>query len=122
MLYMGMNELTIIICTVANWSKRRRERQRGRKFINPYDLGWKRNFQQIWGNGNALLAVMIPSSREPDFLPVPLAGDIGKRYKPKSKDRGERLASISSDGRLSGYCDVQQRRRVTTCRNEAQLV
>eukprot|EP00560_Eucampia_antarctica_P004628 CAMPEP_0197836032 /NCGR_PEP_ID=MMETSP1437-20131217/27729_1 /TAXON_ID=49252 ORGANISM="Eucampia antarctica, Strain CCMP1452" /NCGR_SAMPLE_ID=MMETSP1437 /ASSEMBLY_ACC=CAM_ASM_001096 /LENGTH=336 /DNA_ID=CAMNT_0043441883 /DNA_START=379 /DNA_END=1389 /DNA_ORIENTATION=- len=69
----------------GNLSQRRRARLRGTIYVNPYDLGLNRNFQQLWGAGNVWLAILIPSSREPQFLPVPIPGDLGKRH-PKSKE------------------------------------
>jgi hypothetical protein len=62
----------------ANWSHRKRARKAGKKWKNPYDLGWKRNWQQVYGSQHWLLA-MLPSTREPEFLPVPLAGHKGRR-------------------------------------------
>jgi hypothetical protein len=62
----------------ANWSHRKRARKAGKKWKNPYDHGWKKNWQQVYGSQHWLLA-MLPSRREPDFLPVPLAGHKGRR-------------------------------------------
>jgi hypothetical protein len=62
----------------ANWSHHKRARQAGKKWKNPYDQGWRRNWQQVYGTRHWLLA-MLPSSREPDFLPVPLADHKGRR-------------------------------------------
>jgi len=54
----------------GNWSKRRRL---GSKFKNPYDQGWKRNWCQVYGDQPWYIAV-LPSRREPDYLPVPIPG------------------------------------------------
>lgn len=62
----------------ANWSHRTRARKAGKKWKNPYDQGRKRNWQQVYGNQHWLLA-MMPSRREPEGLPVPLAGVKGRR-------------------------------------------
>jgi hypothetical protein len=62
----------------ANWSHRQRARKAGKKWKNPYDQGWKRNWQQVYGSQHWLLA-MLPSRREPECLPVPLAGQKGRR-------------------------------------------
>jgi palmitoyltransferase len=63
----------------GNCANRRRARRLRKKFHNPYDLGMKRNFQQVYGTGNPLWAVLIPSRRQPEFLPLPLAGVTGLR-------------------------------------------
>jgi hypothetical protein len=62
----------------ANWSHRTRARKAGKKWKNPYDQGRKRNWQQVYGSQHWLLA-MMPSSREPEGLPVPMAGVTGRR-------------------------------------------
>jgi palmitoyltransferase len=63
----------------GNCANRRRARRLRQKFQNPYDLGLKRNFQQVYGTGNPLWAVLIPSRRQPEFLPLPLPGITGLR-------------------------------------------
>ena len=64
----------------GNCANYRRARKRGNKWKNPYDLGWKRNFQQVYGHSqHPVAAVLLPSRREPEFLPLPLPGDEGKR-------------------------------------------
>ena len=67
---------------IGNMAEKRAARIRGVEYKFPYDLGLRRNFQQLWGSGNPFLAVLIPSSREPEFLPIP---ELGKRH-PKSKE------------------------------------
>eukprot|EP00980_Cylindrotheca_fusiformis_P002914 scaffold675_cov103-Cylindrotheca_fusiformis.AAC.25 len=57
----------------GNWMNRRRAKRLNKKYQNPYDLGWKRNWQQVFGSSrNCLLAFLIPSTREPEFLPIPI--------------------------------------------------
>ena len=67
----------------GNFVKRAKARRLGQKFRNPYDMGWKRNWQQVYGEYNdrwsMFLAVLIPSRREPQFLPLPIGGEEGKR-------------------------------------------
>lgn len=55
-------------------------RTRNMTWINPYNLGYKRNLQQVYGYSysNPLIA-LLPSTREPEFLPLPIAGNTGKR-------------------------------------------
>mmetsp|Transcript_5702 Transcript_5702/g.8268 ORF Transcript_5702/g.8268 Transcript_5702/m.8268 type:complete len:520 (-) Transcript_5702:58-1617(-) len=63
----------------GNCAKRRRARRMGRTYRNAYDLGCKRNFQQIWGSSKPFLKIFVPIRDMPDFLPVPMKGDVGKR-------------------------------------------
>ena len=67
----------------GNFMKRRRAKKLGQKYRNPYDMGYKRNWQQVYGDYNdrwsILLAILVPSRREPDFLPLPIGGEDGKR-------------------------------------------
>lgn len=63
----------------SNSLQKRLARSRGRTWVNPYDLGFTRNWQQVYGISNPLRALM-PSRREPEFLPVPIAGNKGWRH------------------------------------------
>ena len=63
----------------GNVGKRRKARHRGVRWSNPYDLGWRRNLKQVYGEGAFTLAAYMPSSREPEFLPVAIAGERGRR-------------------------------------------
>jgi hypothetical protein len=58
---------------------RRKAKRLNKKWKNPYDMGLKRNWQQVYGSGNALLALLIPSKREPEFFPIPLPREDGRR-------------------------------------------
>ena len=56
-------------------------------------MGYRRNFQQIYGDFNGklpmFLAIMLPSTRPPEFLPLPIGGEEGKRKhmrKPTQQD------------------------------------
>jgi hypothetical protein len=69
----------------GNWVNRTKAKSLGQKWRNPYDLGWKRNFQQVYGTKPMLWAFIIPSMREPEFLPLPLIGEDGKRRKIRKK-------------------------------------
>ena len=78
----------------GNFMNRRKAQRFKKKWINPYDLGWKRNFQQIYGSRQPFwMAIGIPSKREPEFLPLPLPGDAGKRsnYQYTSSSSGSTL-------------------------------
>jgi hypothetical protein len=63
----------------GNWVNRTKAKRLGQKWRNPYDLGWKRNLQQVFGTQPFLIAFLIPSTREPEFLPLPIMGEDGKR-------------------------------------------
>ncbi|CAB9526399.1 Palmitoyltransferase ZDHHC16A [Seminavis robusta] len=76
----------------GNMSNARRAKKMGRKWKNPYSFGALRNFQHVYGSQyHPLLAILIPSWREPDFLPIPLPGDQGKRstYAGKNSSRNK---------------------------------
>eukprot|EP00525_Craspedostauros_australis_P010108 CAMPEP_0198122536 /NCGR_PEP_ID=MMETSP1442-20131203/35108_1 /TAXON_ID= /ORGANISM="Craspedostauros australis, Strain CCMP3328" /LENGTH=168 /DNA_ID=CAMNT_0043781581 /DNA_START=1 /DNA_END=507 /DNA_ORIENTATION=+ len=64
----------------GNWMSARKARKAKRKWINPYSLGARRNWQQVFGSRlNPFLAVLLPSTRQPEYLPLPIAGEQGKR-------------------------------------------
>jgi palmitoyltransferase len=63
----------------GNWMNRRKAKRLNKKWKNPYDMGLKRNWQQVYGSGNALRAFLIPSKREPEFFPIPIPGEDGRR-------------------------------------------
>lgn len=69
----------------GNWVNRRKANKLNKKWKNPYDMGMKRNWQQVYGSGNALLAFLIPSCREPEFLPLPLPEEKGRRIWARKK-------------------------------------
>jgi Uncharacterized protein containing DHHC-type Zn finger len=61
---------------------------RGEEFRNPYDIGIRRNIEQVWGRWGKddgqgswflLWTVLLPSVRENEYLPVPIKGDEGLR-------------------------------------------
>ncbi|GMI21174.1 hypothetical protein TeGR_g6669 [Tetraparma gracilis] len=74
---------------VSSW---RRARHRGLLWSNPYDLGWRRNLQNIWGESLTPLA-LLPSTREPEYLPLPLPGPRGKR-----ESRGKKEGGVGDGG------------------------
>jgi len=64
----------------ANYVSKTKARRSGQKYRNPYDMGWKRNWEQVYGYRSSMLsAFLIPSTREPDYLPIPISGEKGKR-------------------------------------------
>ena len=70
----------------GNRMKKERCKDRGEVFCNPYDMGLKRNVEQIWGSwgGDGFLrfwTVLLPSWRDNEFLPVPFQGDAGRRIR-----------------------------------------
>lgn len=91
-----------LICTAqttiefhGNNMKKARSKEIGERFSNTYDLGLKRNIEQVWGRfkgWHTFMIVLLPSLREPEFLPVPMKGNDGRREKWKigeSKDNEE---------------------------------
>ena len=118
----------------GNLMKRRVAKENGTVWHNPYNLGWKRNLEQVWGSirvspsGNnrksksvferssdvddvngrlfgivlfifrvrqviSFLLLLLPSTREPEFLPVPMKGDLGRRTNRTNK-RFQRKESL----------------------------
>ena len=83
----------------GNWMNRSKAKKLNQKWRNPYDLGWKRNLQQVFGTKPFLIAFLVPSTREPEFLPLPIMGEDGKREHMRKK----RLQKREID---SGGCDL----------------
>jgi hypothetical protein len=72
----------------GNWVNKRRAAKLNKKFKSPYDVGYLRNWQQIYGSSQPWWrALLVPSAREPEYLPLPLPGDDGKRKRYQSKTR-----------------------------------
>ena len=70
----------------GNCANKKRAKRTKTRWRNPYDLGLLRNFQQVYGSKHPILAMMIPSLREPEFLPIPIPGDRGRRHA-KNKEK-----------------------------------
>lgn len=78
----------------GNWSKKRKG-----GWKNPYSAGsWKKNWEMIYGTRGGVvqhkycgcwgvLMVMMPSSRGPEFLPLPIDGKLVRRRKTNSDAR-----------------------------------
>jgi palmitoyltransferase len=77
----------------ANWAAQRRARKEGHKFKNPYNQGWRKNWQQVYGTTHWWLAFW-PSTRQPEFLPVPVPGKDTRRRNAVRPQRSESLASF----------------------------
>jgi palmitoyltransferase len=54
----------------GNRTRARRAKAHGELFVNPYSLGFYRNWCQVFGTGNMMLAV-LPSFRLPPWPPYP---------------------------------------------------
>ena len=80
----------------GNFAKRRGASKRGSKWNNPYSVGWRNNFRLVYGRQHPLLAI-LPSSREPQFLPVPINGKLVRRQKRSKKEEGGALAVPNGD-------------------------
>jgi palmitoyltransferase len=65
----------------GNRLKKEECQMRNEVFCNPYDMGWKRNLEQVWGSWKGgwlrFFTVLLPSRRENQFLPIPFRGDSG---------------------------------------------
>ena len=66
----------------GNWSTWRRL---GSKFRNPYSEGYRKNWRRIYGDRQWLLS-LLPSSREPEYLPFPIPGQDSRRRILSSKE------------------------------------
>jgi len=77
-LYLALSAQTTIEFH-ANYANRRRAKREGNKWQNPYDQGWRKNFQQVYGVERNWLIALLPSNRQPDVLPVPVPGHSGMR-------------------------------------------
>ena len=63
----------------ANFAHRKRAKKAGQKWRNPYSLGTARsNWQQVYGSQHHPLVALLPSAREPELLPVPIPGYLGR--------------------------------------------
>ena len=60
----------------ATFARRRHLATKKKSLVSPYDIGWKQNFRQVYGNGNIFLS-LLPSTRAPTFLPIPFVGEEG---------------------------------------------
>lgn len=95
----------------ANWAARRRARANGQKWKNPYSRGsWRSNWQQVYGTQHRwLLLSLLPSRRDPEFLPVPIPGHSGRREQlVGTRDNDEKANLLSSEEGVS----AEQTRRV----------
>ena len=84
----------------ANWMNSRKAKRLNKKYKNPYDMGIRRNWQQIYGSSYWLAAFLIPSRREPEFLPLPLPENEGRRKIFNNKEYQE--VATTDDHETSG--------------------
>jgi hypothetical protein len=56
----------------------------------------KQNWQQVYGLKHPLKA-LLPSSREPDFLPTPIDGKLGRR-RPTEEGPPESVGLLGTNG------------------------
>ena len=59
----------------GNWSKWRRL---GNKYRNPYSEGYRKNWRRVYGDLPWFLSI-LPSAREPQYLPFPYPGHDTRR-------------------------------------------
>jgi len=62
----------------GNWNARRKARKANKKWRNPYDQGWRKNWKRVYGD-LPILVSLLPSIREPEYLPVPIPGKNTRR-------------------------------------------
>ena len=96
----------------GNFAKRRGAARRGSKWNNPYSVGWKNNFRLVYGARHPLLAI-LPSSREPQFLPIPIKGKLARRKRQSKKEEDASLVVPQGDAeQTNGSLDnrLNQRR------------
>lgn len=79
--------------TIEKLADRARLRS-GEALKSPYSLGPKENWRMVFGSGHPLLA-LLPSWREPDFLPLPVNGKLVARGAPKNNP---------SNSAIQGHC------------------
>jgi len=87
----------------GNFAKRKKP-----NWKNPYSAGgWKKNWEMVYGTHNSsccgILMAMMPSNREPEFLPLPINGVMVRRRR--------RSKSISQNVDEDVNLGVFQRRR-----------
>lgn len=63
----------------ANLSSRRRAKAVNRKWSNPYSLGSpSANWEQVFGRRRPWILGLLPSTRDPEYLPVPVPGHTSR--------------------------------------------
>ena len=80
----------------GNFAKRRGAARRGSKWNNPYSVGWRNNFRLVYGTRHPLLSI-LPSSREPQFLPIPINGKLVRRHRHSKKEEDVSLSVPNGD-------------------------
>jgi hypothetical protein len=80
----------------GNWVNKRKAAKLNKKYKSPYDMGsYLRNFQQVYGSSQPVWrALLVPSTREPEYLPLPLPGEDGKR---KRYQTSKKAAPVDDD-------------------------
>ena len=83
----------------GNIVARKKARAVGQKWKNPYSRGsWRGNWQQVYGTQYRwLLLSLLPSRREPEFLPVPVPGHDGRRSRMIAAANGHKEESDNNN-------------------------
>jgi len=117
----------------GNWAKRKRARAAGQKWKNPYSRGsWRLNWQQVYGSTSTtttrgMLLALLPSRRDPEFLPVPVPGHDGRRLRNMAANgSGDAVSKDEDDSSNNIPCgnltaDKSERERLVRS-NEANIV
>ena len=70
-----------------NRSKKHQNSAHGKLFFNPFDLGYKKNWQHVMGTSHFFISI-LPSNREPVGLPWPsLKVKVNRQGKSKNLDK-----------------------------------
>ena len=88
----------------GNITQRKRARAVGQKWKNPYSRGsWRSNWEQVYGTQYQWIVFsLLPSRREPEFLPVPVPGHPGRR-------RSTNPMAAENDGSQGESCQLRKR-------------
>jgi hypothetical protein len=89
-------------------AQRKLARAAGQKWKNPYSRGsWRSNWEQVYGTQYPwLLLSMLPSRREPEFLPVPVPGDPRRRKRTSMTSENDSEHGESCELSITAYkCD-----------------
>ena len=86
LLYSGTPLFTVSIF-VTSRSKKHQNSAHGKLFFNPFDLGYKKNWQHVMGTSHFFISI-LPSNREPVGLPWPsLKVKVNRQGKSKNLDK-----------------------------------
>jgi palmitoyltransferase len=89
----------------GNWTQWRRAKKQGTTYKNPYDQGWRLNWQQVYGK-RCWFYSMLPSRREPEFLPFPIPGKNTRRRIDRKGHEEDATSKTSRSSEMGGVSIV----------------